>query len=130
MKVNVNVAVAIGLAASAVGWAITVENRLATQAEALNLSNRVRAMEELMLPMLIDWKTHKELRKWQQNNIDKIKGEVDKGNKPKAAPLIVDEEVPAAVRHKVDNWARSVFKNPDEPDGTRLAPVAQPKSEK
>lgn len=105
-------AVMFAVICSVIGWGVSVESRLAQHAEALNLSNRIRALEELMLPMLIDWKTHKELRKWQKENIDKIRGQVTAGDE---SPVVsTPEKVPDAVRRNVDDWARGVFKDPDK----------------
>lgn len=131
MRIKLNIALVtliIGLVGSIIGWVISVENRLATQAEALQLSNRVRAMEELMLPLLIDWKTHKELEKWKQRNIDKIKGQVDKPEKEKikeVKAIVSADEVPVPVRRSVDAWAKGVFKGQAE-HGDRVSPVAEP----
>jgi hypothetical protein len=88
-------------------------------------------MEELILPMLIDWKTHKELKKWQQDNIEKVKGHVKSGNnKPETVPTkpVVSDEIPASVRNNVDNWAQDVFKGQPEKQSQvrQLIPVSDP----
>jgi hypothetical protein len=127
MKITVNIALLLVLITTVVGWGVSVESRLAAQAESLQLSNRVRAMEELMLPLLIDWKTHKELEKWKQRNIDKIKGQVDKSEKEKTKAvkaIAADDEIPVPVKRSVDDWARGVFKGQAE-SGDRITPVAE-----
>jgi hypothetical protein len=108
----------ISLAIAVVSWGVSVESRFSKYEEALNLSNRVRAMEELLLPMLIDWKTHKEVKKWQEENIKKIEKEVGKSDlKPKIAPSLVpvfEEEVPPVVKKKVDEWAKGIVESQKE----------------
>ena len=63
---KIDLAICVGVITALISWGVSVEVRIAKEAEALNLSNRVRAMEELMLPILIDWKTHVEVKKWQE----------------------------------------------------------------
>ena len=128
MKITINIALLLVLITSVVGWGVSVESRLAAQAESLQLSNRVRAMEELMLPLLIDWKTHKELEKWKQKNIDKIKGQVDKSEKEKTnevKAIASDDVIPVPVKRSVDAWAKGVFKGQAESDD-RITPAAEP----
>ncbi|MFA5767296.1 MAG: hypothetical protein WC919_05210 [Candidatus Paceibacterota bacterium] len=127
MKITVNIALLLVLITTVVGWGVSVESRLAAQAESLQLSNRVRAMEELMLPLLIDWKTHKELEKWKQRNIDKIKGQVDKSEKEKTnevKAIASDDVIPVLVKRSVDAWAKGVFKGQAE-SGDMVTPAAE-----
>ena len=127
---KVDLAIYVGVITALIGWGVSVENRLAKEAEALNLSNRIRAMEELMLPMLIDWKTHKELKKWQQENIEKVRGQVNRpgGSKPSPTKPAAVDEVPDTVRQNVDKWAQNVFKGQPEKQSQsrRLIPVNDP----
>jgi hypothetical protein len=128
MKITVNIALLLVLITTVVGWGVSVESRLAAQAESLQLSNRVRAMEELMLPLLIDWKTHKELERWKQKNIDKIKGQVDKSEKEKTnevKAIASDDAIPIPIKRSVDAWAKGVFKGQAE-FGDRITPVTEP----
>lgn len=120
---KIDLAIYVGVITALISWGVSVEVRIAKEAEALNLSNRVRAMEELMLPMLIDWKTHVEVKKWQEENIKKVSGAVSKENPtkkpvpgdtspekmPRLQPVAYEGEVPDSVKKKVDKWSKGVF---------------------
>jgi hypothetical protein len=62
MKINwAAVAVIAAMIGGTVGWCVTVENRLGTYSKAMELSERVKNIEDLMLPILVEYETRKRI---------------------------------------------------------------------
>lgn len=61
MKLNIGLLEVIVLVLiTVVGWAISLEVRLAN---ATDYNSRLKNLEELMLPIMVDWKVRKEMEK-------------------------------------------------------------------
>ena len=57
-------AVVVFIVAALIGWGVTVEVRMAQHAGVEALSQRIKNIEDLMTPVLVDWKVQQELRKY------------------------------------------------------------------
>jgi hypothetical protein len=57
-------AVVVFIVAALIGWGVSVEVRLAQHAGVETLSQRIKNIEDLMTPVLVDWKVQQELRKY------------------------------------------------------------------
>ena len=95
-----------------------MEVRLIREAAALDLANRVKTMEDLMLPMLVDWKTHKEVQKWQEENIKKMRSAHSSGTdsssnsspNPNPPPTITEK-----AAEKANRWAEDAMNQKPKP---------------
>jgi hypothetical protein len=64
MKINWGIAeVVLAAIVISVGWAVSVEVRMAQHKSLENISQRLGNIEELMLPVLVDFKTRQEVEK-------------------------------------------------------------------
>jgi hypothetical protein len=62
MKINwAAVAVVAAMVGGIAGWCVTVENRLGSYSKAMELSERVKNIEDLMLPILVEYETRKRI---------------------------------------------------------------------
>lgn len=57
-------AVVVFVVAALIGWGVSVEVRLAQHAGVETLSQRIKNIEDLMTPVLVDWKVQLELKKY------------------------------------------------------------------
>ena len=94
---------------SVVGWCTSIEVRLAQQAETINLSNRVTNIEDLLFPMLVDWKTHQKIKEWQEKNINAIGNHASTTHgdeMPQATePIDILSDITSNAQHDAYNWA-------------------------
>jgi len=58
------ITVIVFIIAGMIGWSISVEVRIAQHASVETLSQRIKNIEDVMTPVLIDWKVQQELRKY------------------------------------------------------------------
>ena len=75
-----------------VGWGISIESRLGKYESSLELSQRVKNLEDAMLPLLVDWKVEQELKK-----------RLPEPPKPVSTTAKLTDD----VKKKADSWARS-----------------------
>jgi hypothetical protein len=57
-------AVVVFIVAALIGWGVSVEVRLAQHAGVEMMSQRIKNIEDLMTPVLVDWKVQQELKKY------------------------------------------------------------------
>lgn len=55
--------VIVALIVGVVGWGVSVEVRIAQQSNVESVTKRIKNLEELLVPMLVDWKVNEELEK-------------------------------------------------------------------
>jgi len=112
MKINWGIAeVALAAVVIAVGWAISVEVRMAQHKSIENISQRLENIEELMLPVLVDFKTRQEVEKrlaergYRTPPPEPIGEFMEHDHSPSIAEEIMEEE-----SSKAESWARDAIR--------------------
>lgn len=77
------------------GWGWRVEHRMTTIEAGQDLTQRVKSIEDALLPILVDWKVQKELA--EKLGADSILPEPEKQKK-------------AEIRRKSEDWANKQIK--------------------
>jgi hypothetical protein len=92
-KVHIPTALVVAVVLAVAGWAWNLDRRVTTMESATDVAGRVSALEEALLPVLVEWKVQSELR----NRLEATAEEEE-------APVKREE---AKLRKKFTNdWAR------------------------
>lgn len=132
-KVHIPTALIVAIVLGVAGWAWNLDRRVTACESATDVAGRVSALEEALLPVLVEWKVQTELRK-----------RLEEAAAPDAPPAPVAREE-AKLRAKFDDkWAKDQIeqrvprkgdqmellkqaKEPTETEGIRLTETAAKK---
>jgi len=87
------------------GWAISVESRLTEYKASMNLNERVKNLEELMVPVLVDYKVKKEMEKLEAERAVRRAASGKSKGPAMVAPNPVPPVIDAKIEEKARNWA-------------------------
>jgi len=98
-------AVVVFIIAGLVGWSISVEVRMAQHATAEILSQRVKNIEDLMTPMLVDWRVQQELKKYDTTKKYDLSKLGSISNSGSGVLSVSSTDNPAKIKEAAKKWA-------------------------